>query len=196
MPFLEFLLGVISFFLIAALLVFAVSIYAGFILFAVAILTFTGWLPIMVCISDASISVGDPGFWGTWAKYSVIVYLLEALGIVALKFIKPDPDGLPPAFKFLAMFYTFPTAKAGLATAGNADVPFEGEQFAAAVNDAPSSIIGAKLEARQMRQATEQVKAEAERVQSASELAEAAIELEQLRARQRALEDFIEQKKH
>lgn len=176
--------------LLVGFLVFWAS--AFFIIMGTSLLL--GWIPIFMCATDIYMNVGE-GFFGKWALLSIWIYSACSAGVVALMFLKPDPDGLPPGWKFLTMFYTYETVEAATASLGDDTSGFDGNKYVEAVKKAPSSVYHSINETRQMEKATERLNREAERVHSASKLAEASIELEQIKARQKALEEYLKGKK-
>ncbi len=203
MPFIE---GIFNFIVIVVglgLCVLAIgyaSIALGAIVGFIFLTTlFIGWIPVFMCASDPDMLIqwenatGFLGFFERWAFLAMLVYSVMSVAIVVLALARPDPDGLPPAWKFIALFYVPPAAKiARAATARGAS--FEPAKFIAAVDDTPSTITGKRMDARGYKKETAHVKAAAERTKEATELAKASIKLAQLRAEQEALEEFM--KKH
>jgi hypothetical protein len=111
MPFIEFIFSIIA--LVVGIVILGMGIAAiGIILFYIMLaIVLTGWIPILMAASDPEFTIGfENGFVGKWAAIATIAYILGSLGIIALWFVKPDPDGLPPGWKFMSNFYTYTPA--------------------------------------------------------------------------------------
>lgn len=176
MPFIEIVFQIVL--LVVALAFIAGAYFVGgiVILGIGALILATGWIPILMCASDINMNMGE-GVFGTWALWSWFLYLAATGVVLTVMTVKPDPDGLPPTFKFLALFYRYPTVEAVRGATVDA-----AEFVRGAAKDA-GSVYGARMEERAMRREAERVNAEAARAQAAADLAEAAVKREQERAR-------------
>ncbi|MEQ8311057.1 MAG: hypothetical protein RIE24_05375 [Silicimonas sp.] len=181
MPLLEFVGGIIVLGIALVIIVGGAAVYGGALVIFGAILLSTGWIPILMCATDVHMSIGE-GFVGTWALWSWWLYLAATIGVIVVMIVRPDPDGLPPALKFVAMFYTYDTVRAVKG------VSVDAAGFVRAAKQRASSVYDARLEERAMRQEEVRIRAEAKRTKAAAVLAEAAIEREEQRARQRTYE--------
>ena len=193
MPFLEALLSLILIILIIVAVIAGVLV-GGYVLICVSILGFiTGWLPILMCISDANMNIGE-GFIGTWALWSIYLYSTILVGFLGFVLLRPDPDKLPPILKFMSMFYVPETTKAARSAGENANSNFDWRRFAETMRDTPSSIYTSYMQARAMRRESEKMKAESERMKAAADLAEEAVNMERHKARQQAFEEELKGK--
>ena len=111
MPFLEFILALIGLALLLAVTVGALIVFGGVACIIAIICFFTGWLPIMMCITDPNFTVGV-GFIGIWALASLCVYGAIVVGVIIVSFLPLDPTDLPPGLKVLAMIYPTPFGEA------------------------------------------------------------------------------------
>lgn len=194
MPVIEFFGSVVMVALLVALLLIVGAFFAaagtGIVLFCLC----TGWLPILMCATDPHMNIGD-GFVGTWALLSLVIYTIASFAVLTVMFVKPDPDGLPPAWKFLAMFYRYETVQTVRSASETVTASFDGKRFAEAVKDAPTSVYRSMIETRAIRKETERTNANADRLRASVELSEAALEMERLKARQQELQEIINRKK-
>ncbi len=111
MPFLEFLLALIVLALLVVLAVGALIILGGLVCIIAIICYYTGWIPIVMCVTDPNFSVGV-GFVGIWALASLCVYGVVALEGILVLFLPLNPAELPDRWKFLEMYYSTPIGKA------------------------------------------------------------------------------------
>lgn len=140
MAFLEFL-GT-SILLVIVLIVAGYALAAAGILYFGVLVAFSllGWIPIMVCATDYHYSIGFGGStWGTLAAISLIIYSAETLVLLVVAFVRPDPDNLPPGFKFLSQFYLV-REKIRVS-----QKDFDVGQYAEAFNHQPKTIFGMRM---------------------------------------------------
>ncbi|WP_136660966.1 hypothetical protein [Nitratireductor sp. XY-223] len=190
MPFLEFLFGLITLAIALAFIGFCLAFYGLLFVGIFTACLFLGWIPILACLSDPDMTIGV-GFMGTWALWSLYLYGTIAALAIGLRIFWPDPDGLPPALKFLSLFYRLETVMVARTARTQTNTTFDGRRFRKAVNQAPSSVFETEIETRQLEQVTRKLKAERSRLCGAVAASEAAIELEMLKARQATLESFL-----
>ena len=182
MPFLEGIGNIISIALALAFIAgFAVVFAGGFGFFLLGLLA-TGWIPIMMCATDININIGEY-FVGTWALWSLWLYGGMSAVVVGLMTVRPDPDGLPPTLKFLAMFYRYDTVEAVKGAAVDA------AQFSEAAAQKSRTVVAARMEEYAMKRETAQQQAEAARSKAAAALADAALERELAQYTERELKE-------
>ena len=193
MPFIELVFQLVILAIALAIAFYGAMLSAGAFLFALGAALLLGWIPILMCATDIYMNIGD-GIIGTAALISVWVYSLCSIGIIALMWLKPDPDGLPPAFKFVSIFYKFDTVDIAHAAMGKNSATFDGLGFIEAIKNKPTSIYKSLMEERQMKRAAEKMRSEAGRMREATELSKAAVELEQIKAREKVLKKYLKDK--
>jgi len=137
MPFLELLAALIIVPIAVAILIGLSAVYAGIAVFIAGFVILTGWIPIMMCATDFMFNIGS-GFVGKWAEYSLYGYTAISACLLGVMIIRPDPDGLPPAWKFIAGFYKVRETK--LATATNLNVSEYGK-----IPAVPPTAIGKRM---------------------------------------------------
>ncbi len=65
----------------------------------------TGWACIIICMMKTGVDIGDSSKIGTLALHGTGVYICVSIAFSIVLSVKPDPDGLPPMWKFLALFH-------------------------------------------------------------------------------------------
>ncbi|MEM7241324.1 MAG: hypothetical protein AAF429_03975 [Pseudomonadota bacterium] len=172
------------------------AIAAGAAVFIFFTVNLTGWLPILICAANATYAIGfEYGFVGGWAQLALIIYWIEAIGLLYLLFTKPDPDGLPEGWKFIGRFYTYEPSKNAEASFAMAEPSWSAKGFGRYIKaGAPEWGFNKVLNARQMQQTARDARAEAarlkrendqraEELEAAKEMADAMLELEREKAR-------------
>lgn len=184
MAFLEFIGTIIAVILVIVLCLGALGVYVGFAIAAASFLLATGWIPIFMCATDYHMNIGT-GFVGTWAMYSIFVYSATSALFLAVMVIRPDPDGLPPAWKFLALLYKYETVEIANATASGSE--FDAKKFSTAANKPAQSTYQSIDEARKLEAANKKLQAEVNRKEESRKAAEVAMKIEILKAEEAEL---------
>lgn len=170
----------------------------GFVLFWFVIITMlTGWIPILMCATDPdwNIQWTAGGFVGKWAFICMVEYVIASLGILVLMFVRPDPDGLPPAWKFLSMFYVSPSAKKMYAASGVESPEFDFKGFRRSMGNNRAGTYSARVEEKHVREATAHAEAEAERMRLRNDAEKAMFAQEMEKARKTAYEKVEEERR-
>lgn len=162
MPVIEFFFFLIILSITAVILFYALVAYAVVGLIVLGAILLLGWLPILMCATDIHMNIGE-GFIGTWALYSTWAYVLASIGLVGLMIIKPDPDGLPPAWKFLAIFYS--VRENYRATAAG----FDPAKFDNVTKTRPDTLYGMRMMERAFRSAETRMKQRTRKMEEATE---------------------------
>lgn len=141
-----------------------------------------GWLPILICAVSVEYEIGA-GFTGSLAYFAMWLYLALSGAIIVIGFTVPDPDKIPPGFKFLALFYTHPVEGMSLVAAPR--------RYVAEVTAQPANPIWARVEARRFQKMADDAEARAAHSAAAARLLKAQEEL----ARAEALEKAMRRKR-
>ena len=193
MPFLEFL-GTMILLVIAVVVLGYALAAAGVIYFGILVaFSLLGWIPIMVCATDYHYSIGFGGStWGTLAAISLIIYSAEALVLLVVAFVRPDPDNLPPGFKFLSQFYLV-REKIRVS-----QKDFDAGRYAEAFNRQPKTIFGMRMmndvykryQTMMHKRAADMEEATEDYLNTVNDRAKAAERMARARARQQAAEEW------
>ena len=199
MPFLELLGNLILFAILIAILG-VVLYWAGVALGIVFIATLVlGWIPILMCASDSEMYIqwdNAVGFWGffeRWAFLAMLEYGGTTVLIAVLSVVKPDPDGLPPAFKFLALFYIEPAAKYAYAATGQHAQDFDFQGFRKDMEGVDPSGWWGMVRARKLKKAQDAMERDRAKHDLERELTQAAVDLELAKEKRRAYEEALEE---
>ena len=193
MPFLEFL-GTMILLVIAVVVLGYALAAAGVIYFGILVaFSLLGWIPIMVCATDYHYSIGFGGStWGTLAAISLIIYSAETLVLLVVAFVRPDPDNLPPGFKFLSQFYLV-REKIRVS-----QKDFDAGQYAEAFNRQPKTIFGMRMmndvykryQTMMHKRAAVMEEATEDYLNTVNDRAKAAERMARAKARQQAAEEW------
>ena len=191
MPVLEFIAIVIVVIIIAYLAIgLATSATIGLAIF-VGVCLAIGWVPILMCATDTYFVIGE-GFFGNWALISLWIYTFCSIGIFVMMWLVPDPDGLPPNFRFLGAFYSVRDTLRANAT------NFDPSKFRDASTGKPRTAYGAKMMEQVFKKAETRLRRRASRLESdtaeyldaARDRANAAEKVVREESRNKAARDF------
>lgn len=205
MAFLSFIFTVVLFFIWLAAVGSALAVIAYGAAIVLGICALTGWIPILMCATDPDFAIGfQYGFVGGWAAIATIIYAASSIGVIILSFVKPDPDGLPPAWKFLSNFYTYKPAATAKPSIHAQDRSWDMKGFSDSLKKgAPSWGYHKATSGAQMREQAGTARKEAERlrrendkrateIKEASDLADAMMDLEREKARREGFKETTE----
>lgn len=139
----------------------AVGAAALFIGGLLAVLACIGWIPILACALYEHYEIGGDTFTGQLALASMWLYMALSAAILIIGFTVEDPDKIPPAYKFLALFYRHPVEGVRYASAPSA--------YATAAGERSDNPFWARVQARKMRKRASEAEAEAEHYSAAAE---------------------------
>lgn len=163
------------------------------------IVNLTGWIPMLICAFGESYAIGfEYGFIGGWAQLALLMYWIEAIGLLYVLFTKPDPEGLPDGWKFIGLLYTYAPSRSVRESFKEEGPSWSARSFASYMKSgAPEWGFNKVLNARQMAQSARAARAEAERLRreneqraeelrAAKEMADAMRDLEREKAKAKA----------
>ena len=187
----EVALGLIGIAVFIAIIVFGSVAFIGAVLASVAI----GWIPILMCANSDDYFMLGEGFFGSWALYSLWGYTFLSFGWLVLLYTKPDPDGLPPGWKFLGMFYSMREAYRISAD------DFSLERFRDGSKNIPATTYGKRMMGRVYSEAEARLHARSAKIESETAdylntvrgRAEAANRITRAQARKEAADEWKEQ---
>lgn len=157
----------------------ALAALAGLLLFGLACI---GWMPILACAIYEHYEIGGNTFTGQLAMAAMWLYLALSAIIIIIGFTVEDPDNIPPAYKFLALFYRHPADGKNLRANPSA--------YVASVSETSGNRHWSRVQARKLDQMAKDSEAKAEHSAAAARVLKAQEEL----ARAKAMEEALRRK--